>query len=174
MPGVWLEQRWQKDFLRKGCNRSCRMRLMPAQGKCSSAFALHHKVSTRSRSPPRVRTGTASGDWPASLSPGPSRRPHIPRWMLENAELLLGFVAEQPHRIGDQHEQHLGPLPDLHPNPSVPVRAETSLVEDQQEPLHRCAWRCQPIEFRLRFIQAVISRLRRSTNAASTSPVNRA
>ena len=32
----------------------------------------------------------------------------------------------------------------------------------------------QPIAFRLRFFQAVRSRLRRRTNAANTNPVNRA
>ena len=47
-------------------------------------------------------------------------------------------------------------------------------IHDTREPLYRCGWLCQPIAFRLRFFQAVTSRLRRRTNAANTSPVNRA
>jgi hypothetical protein len=83
----------------------------------------------------------------------------------------LRSPAQEGSRTGDAQ---IDDAPDLTTLPSANEARFSEAIHDTREPLHRWAWRRQPLAFRLRFFQAAKSRLRRRTNAANTSPVNRA
>jgi hypothetical protein len=83
----------------------------------------------------------------------------------------LRSPAEERPRTGDAQ---IDDAPDLTMLPSANDARFSEAIHDTREPLHRWAWRRQPPALRLRFFQAAKSRLRRRTNAANTSPVNRA
>jgi hypothetical protein len=115
------------------------------------------------RSASRWTSTTGAPSWlPSTMSETPSAG-HMVRVMDWLRKLLS---ADRDAQIDN--------APDSPTLPSAnDIRLEAD-IDDTREPLHRCGWRRQPLAFRLRFFQAVTSRLRSRTNAANTSPVNTA